>query len=201
MAKFEIDMEITGLKLKVRGERDDLPVIRENLSEQVSGLFAPAVNIAQGRLPAKESNGTAHSGLESPARSKRNRRSRRSTGSNGEANSPALDFIHDPEKWGLPRQAWKGWQKIAWLLHVVAQAAKADELSAGSIVETFNKHFRQAGLLKMGSMTATLGRMKQRTPALISDHANESPITWFLTEAGEHEAKKLVAEAKGEGQP
>ncbi len=197
MSKFEIEMELTGFRLKVRGERDDLPVITENLQQQVAGLISPAVNIAAGHLPQQKTNGSATNVIEGHSKGKRNSRPRRTAPTSGDTKTVVINWDHDPGKWGFPRQSWKSWQKITWLLHVVSQECSVNELTAGLIVETFNTHFRQAETLKQGSMTRDLGRMKQKTPALIGDHAGKSPITWFLTDAGIQEALKLVVEAKG----
>jgi hypothetical protein len=198
MGKYEIEMELTGFRLKVRGERDDLPIITENLQQQVTGLIAPAINIAAGQLPHSREIAPAVTVIESSPKAKRAGRSRRSTSTNGEASKTVvINWDHDPNKWGVPKQAWKAWQKVAWLLYVVSEECNANELSASMIVETFNTHFRQSGLLKQSNMTTQLGRMKQSSPALIGDHATKNPITWFLTETGIQEAKKMVIEAKG----
>ena len=58
MAKFEVEMELTGLKLKIKGEREDIPQISRNLGEQIAGLFQPAANIVQGQLPTKHVEAT-----------------------------------------------------------------------------------------------------------------------------------------------
>jgi hypothetical protein len=194
MAKFEIEMELTGFKLKVKGEREDIRVIRESLQEQVTGLIAPAANIVRGNLSELPLEPIKPEVISKP---KRAARTRRAGAGNGEVASPALDWSHDPGKWGTPRQAWKAWQKILWLLLVAAEERGVREMSASCIVDTFNKHFRQAGLLHKSSMTRDMASLKQRLPALVGDHADKSPITWFPTEEGIKEGQRLVAEAKG----
>ena len=52
MGRYEIEMEITGFRLKIRGDREDIPIIKHNLQHQMVGLIDPAANIAQSRLPS-----------------------------------------------------------------------------------------------------------------------------------------------------
>lgn len=194
MPKFEFEMELTGLRIKMKGEREDVRVIRENLPQQIAALIDPAANIVRGNLAELPLERIEPGAVSKP---KRAARIRRAGSGNGEAASAAVDWSHDPGKWGTPRQAWRAWQKIVWLLLVAGEERGAREMAAGCIVETFNKHFRQAGLLRRTSMTRDMASLKQRVPSLVGDHADKSPITWFLTEEGIKEGQRLVAEAKG----
>jgi hypothetical protein len=198
MAKFEIEFELQGLKLKVKGEREDIPQIAQNLGQQVAGLFQPMADIVDGQVPRKQVEATVQ-GAEPNGRAKvgRPRRSRPPSQTDGSSEPKVIEWAHDPNKWGTPKQQWKGWQKILWLLYVVDQEKGLKELSGPQIADTFNTHFRQAGLLNKNSMPRDLGALKQRTPSFVGDRATQSPITWFLTEMGVKEAEKLVADAKG----
>ena len=201
MPKFEIELEITGFKLKVKGERADIPVITNNLREQFAGLIQPAADITQGQSPQNLIESTVQP-TENVGKGKGVKRPRKtSPNGTGDAATTIVTWSHDPGKWGTPRQAWTAWQKILWLLYVVDQEKSIKELSGPAIADTFNTHFRQAGLLKKNSMPRDLGGLKQRSPSLTSDRADNSPITWFLTEEGIKEAIKLVNEAKGGNPP
>src|SRR5262249_33863933 len=61
------------------------------------------------------------------------------------AEDNAVDWVHDPSKWGHPAQSWSTVDKCLWLLHVVKQEKNIQELSGPVIVATLSKHFRQAG--------------------------------------------------------
>src|SRR4051812_29201836 len=50
MAKFHIKLKLQGLELEVDGTRDDLPVLREALAQQFSGLLGPATDLADGQV-------------------------------------------------------------------------------------------------------------------------------------------------------
>jgi len=200
MGKYEIEMEITGFRLKIRGERDDVPVIKHNLQQQMAGLLDPAANIAQSRLPATAIEAEVVNG-DGNGRQKKTRRARRASAPNGQTRSKPLDWQHDPGQFGVPRQNWRASGKIIWLMYVASEQAHASELSGPVIAETFNKHFRQAGQLNKQSMPRDLGFLKQKVPALVGDRAGASPITWFLTDEGVREAQRLVVDAKGEPIP
>jgi hypothetical protein len=197
MGKFEVEMVLTGFKLKIRGERDDMPVIKRNLEQQMAGLLSPAANIAQSRLPPNTIDADiVH--RDGSGRPKKASRVRRTGPANGEPRSTALDFHHDFDQFGVPSQTWPAGKKILWLLYIASREAQATELSGPVIAETFNKHFRQSGMLKKSNMPRDLRILKQKNPGLVGDNANGSPINWFLTTEGEKEAAGLVAEAKGE---
>lgn len=186
----------------MKGEREDIPTITNNVREQLAGLIQPAADITQGE--SRSSKRLIETG-ETPATPKPvkgNRRPRKQPGTgNGEATVSLISWNHDPGKWATPRQAWTAWQKILWIMYVVDQEKAMKALSGPAIADTFNTHFRQAGLLRKANMPRDLGVLKQRSPSQVSDHADQSPITWFLTEEGIKEALKLVAEAKGTAAP
>ena len=71
MAKYEVEMELTGFRLKIRGDREDLPIITTNIHDQITGLIEPAVNIAQGRLPSASETGPVGSQVIGPIKTKR----------------------------------------------------------------------------------------------------------------------------------
>jgi hypothetical protein len=197
MGKYEIEMEIKGFRLRVKGERAEMQGIAENLQAQIPRLLEPALNIPQGYLPGgRVVEVKANENEDRPHRQKATRSARRTGSAKSETNSGAPNLTHNPEQWGVPRQAWSSPQKILWLLRVATAQLSIKELSGPAIAAVFNKHFRQAGTLQTKSMSRDLGALKQRSPALVCDDPNQTPIAWFLTEEGMKDADKLVAEAK-----
>lgn len=202
MAKFEIEMEIQGFKLRVKAEReDDIPRITGQISKQLAGMLQPPAEIFNGSpqiVPALTVPPVTENGQESDkgkGRAKGNRR-RNSVGSEGSP-SQTINWQHDAAKWGTPRQAWTAGQKILWLLYVIDKEKGQKEVGGPAIAETFNAAFKQFGPLKKPSMPRDLGNLKIRSPAQVMDNTTKSPITWYLTEEGIKEAEKLVLDAKG----
>lgn len=192
MARFKIKMELTGLKLDIEGSKEDIPLIAANLGQQLTGLLGPAAAIAAGEVP-----GTA----ETPSRALpiveevKRRRRRATTAKGAEAtngSSGPIDFRHDPAKYGNPKQSWNTSDKAVWLLQVVGK-----EMSGTVLVATFNKHFKQAGIIAVGNTNRDLGRLKSKSPAVVGEDTTKSPSQWFLTDEGNRLAQKLVADALG----
>ncbi len=174
--------------------------IAQNLQNQIPRLIEPALNIPQARLMDSkviEVRAQETQDGEGPQKSKSRRAARRVRPGINDAKSPALNWPHDPGKWGVPRQSWTAANKMLWLMRVATAELNLKEISGPAIAETFNTHFRQAGPLEKRSVVRDLGRLKQHGPALVSDDASKSPTEWFLTEEGTKEADKLVLEAKG----
>ena len=199
MSKFKIKTKLQGLELEIEGTREDSSNIGRNLGGQLANLLQPAIKIIDGEassaaLPPAE----AVLPPASPRKSRR-RRSAASSPASEEAATTAIDFKHDPEKFGNPTQTWKTAEKATWLLYVVKEAAGLGELSTRSLVETFNKHFRQAGTITTSNVTRDLGRLKSRhKPPPVGEDTSKPVPTWFLTEEGRKRAQGLVAEALGQ---
>lgn len=202
MAKFEIEMELTGLKIKVRGERsEDMPHLTGQISKQLAGLVQPPAAMIEepSRRAVEAIVRQPENGQGQNKGNGRAKATRRKSAANGDAApiAPAT-WQHDPAKWGMPKQAtWSGGQKILWVLYVIGKETGQTEISGPGIAETFNTLFKQFGPLAKQNMPRDLGALKKRTPALVIDNATQSPITWYLTEEGIKEAEKLVTEAKG----
>lgn len=195
MAKFKIKMKLSGLELDIEGSKEDIPLIAANLGQQLTGLIAPSATIASGVdlpfTPSSAPNGAALPLVEEVKRRKRRATNHRSTDAQSDSAAP-VDFRHDPVKFGAPKQAWNTSDKAVWLLHVVGK-----ELSGRVIVATFNKHFRQAGLINVSHANRDLGRLKSKSPAVVGEDTTQTPPCWFLTEEGTRQALKLVADALG----
>ncbi len=200
MAKFEVEMELQGFKLRIKAQREeDVPRIVGQISQQMAGLVSPSGAMLEAtprlgsvarvqELPAQE-----HSEEEKgKARGKSTRR--RSVAES--AKTQAITWRHNPERWGTPKQSWTAAKKILWIMYVISHESTHSEVSGPVIAETFNSAFRQSGPLHKPSMPRDLGSLKTRSPANVMDDATKSPIAWFLTDEGKKEAEKLVAEAK-----
>jgi hypothetical protein len=170
MAKFKIKLKLQGLELEIEGSREEVPNITQNL------------------------------GLNQTPRRQRTRRKRVQAQTTGEssAKEDAVDWEHDPSKYGSPKQGWSTADKSVWLLRVVLQEADINELSAQRIVATFNKHFRQAGPIRTQSVIRDLGRLTvNKTPSPVAGDSIKTPNQCFLIEEGVKTAQALVADALG----
>jgi hypothetical protein len=202
MAKFKMKLKLSGLELEVEGERSDVPKIMSNVGEQISGMLTPAANIAADRdpnqamleFPAAHADGSGQS-------NNKPKKPRRKTVTSREVSATdaqPVEWRHEPDKWGNPKQGWSIRKKILWLLYVAEHAASAKEMAAAVVCSTFNKHFRQTGTLHPPLVTRELGRAKTTSPPLVGEDTTKAPSNWFLLDKGREKAVQLVAEAKGE---
>jgi hypothetical protein len=191
--------------LEVEGTREDLPVIREALSQQVSGLLNPATDIAAGEVSEQTMlNVTPLPAPSSEVKKRARVRARASVspGSNGSGNGKvaAIEWVHDSSKFGTPTQAWNTGEKSLWLLYVGNEVAATKEMSAKLIETTFNKHFRQSGQIYVSHINRDLGRLKlakPNAPASVGENTTVTPSAWFLTEAGVKRALQLIGDVRG----
>jgi len=198
VAKIEVEMELTGFRLKVKAEReDDVARITQQLGKQLAGMTQPLAGIIDSPrvIEAHTVQENGETGLPLKSATKSTRKRSRKAGENG-ASQP-ITWQHDAAAWGTPKQAWTALQKILWVMYVIGKATGQTEVGGPTIAETFNKSFKQFGVLKKKSMPQHLGSLKVKSPAQVLDNTTASPITWYLTETGIQEAEKLVAEARG----
>lgn len=199
MSKFKITLKLQGLELEIEGSKDDIPHLSKNVANQLAGLIAPAAATASIGAEHEQQIRTINPGggepLKKPRRKKAN--SNKTISPSGDRHSNSIDWVHDPEKWGSPQQTWNTADKSIWLLYVVEKEQHLTELSQPEITSTFNKHFKQAGILKPSNVSRDLGKKKSGTkdaPALVGENTTKSPSTWFLTDAGKKHAEKLISE-------
>lgn len=209
MAKFEVELELTGLRLKIKGQRgEDVPHIAQQLGQQVAGLLEPAAAIVEpGSAPLFAAKPTSEA-TEIPDNVKKKKRKTRSSGQrrNGQngttPSSPSPDWQHNAANWGTPRQTWTAQQKILWVLYVMGKEVDQTEFGGPTIADVFNGKFKQFGPLKKNNMSRDLGALKTKTPhAYVMDNTSVSPFSWYLTEEGTREAERLIADAKSGGSP
>jgi hypothetical protein len=200
MAKFEIEMDITGFKLKIKADRaEDLPNISENLSQQMSGLLTGPSDVIEQRAPKPvDARVTTSSNGDEEEKTKKKGIRRKSNSSSDTAVSAPLAWTHDAAKWGTPKQGtWTATQKILWILYVISKEKDMTEVAGPVIAATFNEKFKQFGPLHRQNMPRDLGSLKTKSPSQVMDNPAKSPATWYLTESGIKEAEKLVIDAKG----
>jgi hypothetical protein len=162
-------------------------------------MLQPAGAIVEGEVVGSRENNFPE---ENPneTRRKRTRRKRVQAQATNEpsAEEDAVDWKHDPSKYGSPKQGWSTADKSLWLLYVVSQEAGVRELSGQRIVATFNKHFRQAGTIQIRYVSRDLGGLKvKKTPAPVAEDTTKTPSAWFLIDEGVKMAQSLVADALG----
>lgn len=200
--KFKIKLKVTGFELEIEGNREDVPLMAQAVGQQMSGLLTPASNIVEGEIIENNDLPQLSSEAKPKARKKRSSRqySQTSTTStlNGKGKAVALDWKHEPLKWGTPQQEWSTADKSIWLLYVVSKEVSVSELTGNEISTTFNKHFRQSGQIKTGQINRDLGKAKGKKPALVSENTTKNPPAWFLTHEGEKCVQELIVQAGGQ---
>jgi hypothetical protein len=199
MSRFKMKFKLQGLEVEIEGAREDATLITKNLGGQISGMLQPVTQIINGATDAPQSPESIDPQIidNSPKRS-RKKRSPSAAPAGSKDESAALDFSTNPEKFGAPRQAWKTAEKAIWLIYVLHESEKGDQFSTRTIVETFNKHFKQSGTITTSNVTRDLGRLKanERPPAVGEDNTKDASA-WFLTDEGRKRAQALIASALG----
>jgi hypothetical protein len=204
MAKLEVKFELTGLKFEITGERDDVSVALASLQQQVASLAQSAASAAGAldghpsqngllltgqMLPAghpEDAEPSARGALSAPvARSK----SKRASGA-PRLKVEAVQFMHDAEKYGFPKQEWNTANKAMWLLYVMEMQTAQKEASAHVIAATFKLYFKEFGNLLTHNIVRDLGSCKKK--GLVNSDPSKTPETWFLLAAGKTEIQALI---------
>jgi hypothetical protein len=200
MSKFHLKLKIQGFELEVVGTREDVPVLREALTQQVAGMLPPAMEMADAEVRPNRAPLSGATTSPTPDHTKRGRRHLSRPQAKGTENESPIEWRHDTAKYGSPMQAWSNAEKAMWLLYVAGNEANAAEMSNRQIITTFKKQFRSAGPILGKNLTRDLSRYKvaqNSTAPLVSDDTTKTPPVWYLTDAGKKHAQKLVAQALG----
>jgi hypothetical protein len=123
-----------------------------------------------------------------------NNRQSKPNSPNGKDGTNSVEFRHDPNNFGTPKQSWNTQKKAVWLLHIVSKQADINDLSTIQIVTTFNSQFRQAKTVTNSNVSRDLGKAKTATPSLVGEDVTKNPSHWFLTDEGSRYAEKLIVE-------
>ncbi|WP_175855922.1 hypothetical protein [Burkholderia anthina] len=206
MSKFKIKMKLTGFELEIEGSQDNVPEISQAIGRQLAGLMqAPdaLLNSATDSVqnlpaapvqPAVEVRPEALPSRRKPARK---RKTMNTNGADDNSGEVAVDWRHEPAKYGTPSQSWTTAMKSLWVLYVVAQETEIREMSGRRIMLTFNKHFRQAKEVTVTNVNRDLGRAKLKTPAWVGEDTTKSPSAWYITEEGLKAAQSQIATTLG----
>lgn len=201
MSKFRVKLKIQGFDLEIEGTREDVPFITKRVGQQVAGMLQPVSDIIEAEVT--EPRTPVQTAVDAvPTRPRRRRAQHKpkepsQEGGSGES-TRAVDWTHDPSKWGTPQQGWPTAKKAMWLLFVVHNELNIQGLTAEVIETTFNKHFRQAKPIRRSNIRRDLGQLKTKTNAGVYEDTTKSPPVWFLTQEGLKAAANYVAEGKGQ---
>lgn len=200
MAKFRMKLKMQALELEIEGAREDASLINRNIGQQIAGLLQPVTDIIEGEVTVERATTLSTPAQALNGGSKKARRKRQGIPTSGEAESAsAIDFVLSPERYGSPTQQWSTSDKTVWLLYVLDANQCGNEFSTRTIVETFNKHFKQSGTIKTGNVNRDLGRLKTVSkPPLVGENTTKTPSTWYLTDEGRKRAQALITDALGE---
>lgn len=205
VSKFKIKMKLTGFELEIEGSQDNVPEISQAIGRQLAGLMqAPDALLSSATddvraLPAAPVRPADEVRSDSPNRRKpaRKRRAISNSGADVDTGEVAVDWRHEPSKYGTPSQSWTTVMKAVWILYVVTQETDVREMSGRQIMLTFNKHFRQAKEVLVANVNRDLGRAKLKAQAWVGEDTTKSPSAWYITDAGMKEVQNLIAVALG----
>ncbi|MDF3154382.1 hypothetical protein P3C58_20595 [Mesorhizobium sp. XAP10] len=199
MSKFKIKMKLQGFELEIEGSKDDIPLIAQNVGQQIAGLIQPSAAIVEGD-PLSTGNGRQHpltidNSDRDVTKSRKPRRTKRSGGEpQNSVETPTIEWRHDPAKYGNPKQDWNAASKALWLIYVVSQELEYAQLSVTQISNTFNRKFKQSGTIRPSNISRDLGTFKTKNPALVGDDTTKSSTEWFPTDAGIRKVQELIVE-------
>lgn len=200
MSKFKFRLKLQGLELEMEGSRDDIPLMAQNIGNQLAGLMQPAADMASGGSADGVNEPITIDHLASDKAKGRKRRKRSISGQPANAEGTAIEWQHDAAKYGNPQQSWNTAKKAIWVLYVVSREAGLNQLTATQIADTFNRKFKQAGPIRATNVSRDLGTAKLKNPALTGEDTAKTVSEWFLTDAGSksaHESIKEVTQSNG----
>jgi hypothetical protein len=197
MPKARFKIKLTGLEIEFEGERDDVPRLSHAMRSRVGEMLAlPAVvSELHGRQLIQHEDAARSDEGEGSERTQK--RARKTAGKSTRGAAGAVQWTHDPSKWGNPRQGWNPLTKTIWLLYILKTENGVRELTVSQIAATFNRHFREFGLIRPSNVSRDLAKAKSQQPPLVQNDTATEPNAWFLTEAGLKRGEALVSEALG----
>ncbi len=203
MAKLEVEFEITGFKLRIKGESEDVAARVSDVQRKMQGAFQALGSVGDGaispntpaplpliQLPAANGNGNGAGASGTTTRARRARR----TSTSPRVAADAIELKHDAETYGFPSEDWNTATKSMWLLYIAEKQAEKTELSAPVIAETFNKYFRRFGAIRQNNVGRDLSntQAKNRT---VANNANVDPQTWYLLDSGKKEIEGKIKDS------
>jgi len=188
MGKFKLSLKLQGFELEIEGDRPDIPAISNAVSRQLTGMLQPIAALTSGEETPTTAviEGESENGKK-PARSSRKRAGGSKSPGDG-APGQAIDFRHEPEKYGNPQQTWSVSEKAIWMLAVLKGVQSLNEVSGPQIAATFNDKFKPAGRVHPPNVTRDLGLAKIQNPPPVG----EDKVMWYLTNEGDRQAQQLI---------
>lgn len=198
MPKLEIEFEITGVKLRIKGESDDVVARVTDVQRRLQGAVQALGTVGDGAistagppvLPPPRVSLVAPDGA-----AVRSRRSTRKTVGGAPRSEDAIELTHNPDQLGFPKQEWSTANKAMWLLYMIEREAATKEASAPTIADTFNKYFREFGVIRQNNVTRDLAALKGKGKSVSNDPAKD-PQTWYLLEDGKKEIEALIGTSR-----
>jgi hypothetical protein len=205
MAKLEVKFELTGLRFEITGERDDVAVALASLQQQVTALAQSASSAAGTRNGTPPQIERTLSGrpdqLGQPIEDEASARGAlappvtRAKGRRGASGTPRLkveplQFTHDAEKYGFPKQTWNTANKAMWLLYVMEMQTDSKGASAHVIAATFKMYFKEFGNVLAHNIVRDLGSAKKK--GLVNSDPTKVPEEWYLLVAGKAAVQALI---------
>lgn len=156
MAKFKLKLKLTGLEVEIEGARDDIPLMTQAIGQQVAGMLQPMSDVVEGEAKVIDNKSIPVqivSDGDSKSKPKKRPSSNKPKDSAGggavSKENVALDWRHDPQVYHSPEQSWKLVQKVVWLMHVLSKELNLGDFSSRQLVDTFNKHFKEAKTIRL----------------------------------------------------
>lgn len=202
MPKVKIKLRLQGFELDVEGEKQDVAIATQSISDQLANLITPPNIVNGGTPPGQQMIDVTPNPPSEDRKSSRKKSGNSARGSSGKA-TPAIDFVNDPARFGTPSQSWNLTRKAMWTLFVVGELKNITSLSASVIGRTFNKHFRQSGEIRPSNISRDLGKVKTKvgnTPPLVAENTTKNPPEWFLTDEGSRQVRELISKSVGGSQ-
>ena len=200
MAIFELEFELSGLKVKIKSDREDAPSALNAVQQQIGGLLQTAAGLGTSdispshqpiqSLPSKVIEAPTRTSELETSRSK----ARRSKRSHSAVAIPAVNYSHD-QHLGQPKQAWTTARKAMWMLSILEQQTAKKDYSTAELVATFNKNFKEFGPITTTNVTRDLGKVRPK--GFVTSDASKDPQTWYLLDAGKREISRFLAEVEG----
>lgn len=194
--KVKFKLKITGFELEMEGTKESTALITSQVSQTLRGLIsAPSLDEEPNNENGKNNRvENAEAALVPTSTHSKRKRRQRPGNLSAQAESDVIDFIHEIDKYGMPSIKWSTSTKSLWLLYVVKQIAKKDAMTTKQIIETFNKHFKQAKTV--ANVGRDLGQLKLDTNYYVGEDTTKNPHEWYITESGEKHVQKLIADLK-----
>ncbi len=101
----------------------------------------------------------------------------------------------DAGKYGTPTTQWNTLSKALWVMYVVKEIKAVEDLTVAQITEVFNKHYKQARVIRSTNVSRDLGKQKVASPPLVGETPG-TPSKWYLTDEGIKTVQNLIIQQR-----